>query len=921
MSSVPSLVCGDCASIVTFDSLDELKRHYVLRHNQRVVFTCGDCKTELLNKTSLIRHIQEQHPYLIARTSSQQPNLGVCGQVISTIRDHAFQDHLTGDTVDEDAGGEDIGSQLNESDETTMPDLGPPCVDMNKLALKMMMDLRSRGSLTGKAIVRFQEGCTTLLRGYREIIIHDLSIQLMGCGLSESKIEDVLQSVRNVDDIFNNLKSIEDQLTAFAEEFGLVKPVEKYLGFRLDKRLDPETNTYFQTQVKISFQYISIIDTLEAILSNKKNRDNIFKDWTSQDDVLRSYFDGSHCKNHPFLKKYENVIHILLFFDELEVTNSLGSKTIIHKLGAFFFQVLNGPAASGSKLSSIHLLILAYAEDLKRPGAMDKVLTPLILEMKKLSSDKGVQISIDAQPVIIRALLTGVAADTLAAHDLLGFMGPGAHHFCRVCTIHRFELRRDGNHVAALRTKEAHAQQVQEVKQNPKKRSLYGVSKDCALNALPYFHCVESSVFDAFHDLLEGVVPLVVKLVLRHFICVRELLSVDDFNSRVESFCYGLPDAKNRPSPNFTTDMLLTRKKLKQTGSQMWCLMRALPFLLMDGVENLNAADEEHMKLVFFLQDIMKIVFAFEVTQEDLDQLDILVIQHNDLFKSLFVDTPVVLQEEEVEDVVEEPGVHDNEGFNEEAEVDDPEPEGYEGDREEVSEEEQHARPTNTRKKKKRKPLIIYIINKMHHLKHYAAMMRKLGPAVRMWCAKFEGRLKIFRQHSAVCCNFKNVPKTMAQMFQLSNISALHDEEEASLEYKPGSNVQVKDMFNESQCFKTLGFTDTQEFVLSQCVTVDGEEYRPGFFLRLASPDRHVPLFAVIVRIYVDVSSKSVYFVVNPWKVHSLSLKYNCYKVVPNLIDNLSVVNISSLADFRAIAPWFVNENDDIYLSLRTGTF
>lgn len=935
MSTVQSLVCGDCTSTVTFSTLEELKRHYVLRHNQRSVFTCGEihCKTQLLNKTSLIRHIQEQHPYLIGRISGHHVNPGVFAQGSST-NDHVLQDPGDNDDeyagnedhVDDGVGAEEIGPQLTSTNVPHMPDQEPPSVDMNKLALKMIMDLRSKGSLTGKAIERFQEGCTTLLKGYREIIIHDLSIQLRDCGLSELQLGTVLNGIRDVGDIFSNLKSIEDQLNAFAEEFGLVKPMEKYLGFRLDKRLDPQTNSYFLTQVKISFQYISIIQTLETILSNKKNRDAIFKDWTSQDDVLRSYFDGSHFKDHPFLKKHENVIHILLFFDELEVANSLGSKTIIHKLGTFFFQILNGSAEASSKLSSIHLLILAYSEDLKRPGAWTKVLTPFISEMKKLSSDKGVQISIDGQPVVIRALLTAVTADTLAAHDLLGFMGPGANHFCRCCSISRSELRRDGNHVAALRTREAHAQQLQEVRQNQKRRSLYGVNKDCPLNVLPYFHCVESSVYDAFHDLLEGVVPLVIKLVLRYFICIRKLLSIDDFNSRVESFCYGLPDAKNRPSPNFTTEMLLTRKKLKQTGSQMWCLMRALPFLLMDNVEDMNEADEDHMKLVFLMQNIMRIVFAFEVTQEDLDQLDILLTQHHDLFKRLFIDAPVIL---EAEEAVEEPAVGDDEFYNEEAAVDEPDTEEYEGDEEAsqdeevqgAAENEEEQNSSNRRKKKKRKPLVINFINKMHHLKHYISMIRRFGPAVRMWCAKFEGRLKIFRQHSAVCCNFKNVPKTMAQMFQLSNISALHDEDEGSLEYKPGTNVQVINMASDSQLFQNLGFADTYTFVLTNSVSLNGEEYRPGFFVRLASPDRHVPLFAVIVRIYVDASRKSVHLLVNPWKVQCFSLKYNCYKVVPNVIDNHSVVSVSCLENFRAIAPWFVAENDDIYLSLRTGTF
>lgn len=929
MSSVPPLVCGDCASTVTFQTIEELKTHYVNRHNQRTTFTCGDpsCKTQLLNKTSLIRHIQAQHPYLLCGASSQQANQDAQDQ--QDIQGPSTLDCATHGTAPlqlavQNTFGKDVpvNDSLTAYEEEATLIHEPPVpseINLEKVAIKMVMELRSKSSLTGKAIERFQQGCITLLQGYRECVIQDLTVQLNGSGLPQFKIDEILNSVRGVEDVFSRVKTIEDQLETFATEFGLVKPDEYYLGSRLDKRLDPETNSYIQTQVNVTFQYISIIDTLKAILSNKKHRNNIFKDLQSQDGVLRSYVDGEHCRNHPFLQKYENVIHILLFYDALEVANSLGSKTIIHKLGAFFFQVINGPASACSKLSSIHLLILAYAADLKKPGAFDKVLTPFIAEMKKLSSDEGVEIYIDGQPFVLRALLTAVTADTEAAHELLGFLGAGARHFCRCCMISRAELRQDGNHVAEPRTKETHAQHVQEVSQNKRRSTLCGVSRDCPLNVLPYFHCVESSIFDAFHDLLQGIVPLVIKLVLRHFIIICELLTIDEFNTRVDSFAYGLPDSKNRPSPNFVVEMLTTRKKLKQTGSQMWCLMRALPLLLFDSVQNLTEVDQSHKRLLFLLQDIMRIVFAFEQTEEDLDQLDVLIIQHNELFKTLFIETPVELNEDPEE------GLEENIIPDEEFEVDQPDDEDMEGeedqgdDEELEAEEEEEVRGANARARRRR--LVIFIINKMHHLKHYCAMCRKFGPAVRMWCAKFEGRMKIFRQHSAICCNFKNVPKTMARMFQLSNVNALCDEEEHSLEFKGGSNIEVRNMASEGQLFKTLGFSDTQVFVLTTSVSVDGEEYRPGLFVQLISQNRHAPRFALIVKIYVDAVGKSVYLLVKPWKILGLSLKYNCFKVAPQVNCVPSLFSISSLADFRAIAPWFVTENNDTYLSLRTGTF
>lgn len=921
MSCVQSLVCGDCPVKVTFSSIDDLKKHYIVRHNQIRKFTCAECKSELMNKTSLVRHIENQHPYLISGSSSQHSNEGSSAHVFTGEESRAFGGHgnptgesgafgghddPTGDQALQGTFGYNMDFQQNASFDESENSLSDDIVCLDKLAIRMIMELRSTASLTGRAIERFQQGSLTLLRGYRQNLIQDLTVHLKNVCLSETDKEDILKIIKDPGDIFRNLKTIEDQLDAFAEEFGMVKPVEKFLWTRLDKRLDPLTNSYMPTQVKVSFQYVSIIEILKALLSNKQHRKNIFTDWSSKDGILRSYMDGSDCKNNPFVRKHKNVIFILLFFDELEVATALGSKTIIHKLGAFFIQLLNASAAASSKLSSIHLLILAYAEDLKKPGAWDKILFPLIADMKKLSSDEGVEFEIDGQTIVIRALLSGVTADTLAAHDLLGFLGPGARHFCRCCMISRQELRLDSNHVAEPRTKHTHDQQVQEVLRVKKKSTLFGVKRDCPLNVLPYFHSAESSVFDSFHDILEGVASLDVKLVLRHFICIRKLLTIEDFNSRVESYCYGLPDAKNRPSPNFVTEMLTTRKKLKQTGSQMWCLVRALPFLLLDSLENTSPEDEECMKLIFHLQDAMRVIFAFEISDQDVDALDVSVYKHNELFKKLFIDTPVQLQPEDGD---EEPQDYDQfyESENED-EVDDPG---------EAESDDENVRAAARQRRK----MIIYMINKMHHLKHSCEQIRKYGPTVRMWCAKFEGRLKIFRQHSAVCCNFKNVPKTMAQMFQLSNVSSLWDEEEQSIECRAGENVQVKNMYLERQLFLNLGFSDSEMFVLSPAAIVNGEEYRPGLFVRLVSNRRHLPVFAMIVKVYVDLASKSVHLYVNRWNVDCFSLKYNCHKVSPIVDGDFSLVNVFALANFRAIAPWFVSEDSSIYLSLRTGLF
>ncbi|KAK3926385.1 DNA polymerase III subunit alpha [Frankliniella fusca] len=142
---------------------------------------------------------------------------------------------------------------------------------------------------------------------------------------------------------------------------------------------------------------------------------------------------------------------------------------------------------------------------------------------------------------------------------------------------------------------------------------------------------------------------------------------------------------------------------------------------------------------------------------------------HNQSFKELFVDA------HGDDFYIEEP--FDN-LFNNELEeqaVDEPEGENaYQNVYDSVQEGEEQqgiAGRAGAHRGPRRKK--VHITNKLHHLKHFREMALAFGPPVRMWCAKFEGRMKIFKQHASICCNFKNLPMIMAKMFQLSSLTAM----------------------------------------------------------------------------------------------------------------------------------------------------
>ncbi|KAK3928226.1 Uronate isomerase [Frankliniella fusca] len=969
-----SLVCGTCQTDDIYTGTAALNDHYKKRHLKLSNYVCGQlgCRKNFRDLTSMIRHITSTHKIIFETENNQDLQL----QHVQ-VSDDIEMDTCCEDDNTIDGSDDSIHASLEEEELDNEEDLGTIQEQLDRAAVKLLLGLRTKASLTGAAV---------------ESIKKRVTARLQEKGVTAEDAQEVLSELDTVADPFRRLRTIDQQLNYYEKHYGLVKPVQKVLGTRIDMRLDPATNCQVPTQVNNTFQYASIIQSLTTFLKNKKYRDIIFKNKQvpSNDNVLRSYADGTHFKNHPYIHNHEGVIQVILFFDELEIANSLGSKTIIHKLATFFGQVINLPPEVSSQLSSIFLVALAHADDLKKDDAMEKVLTPLILELKKLA--QGIEVEIDSVMYVIRAVLVVLTADTLAAHDILGFLGPGASCFCRRCMVTRAEVRQNANAVGALRTPEEHKRHLDQVKATPAFSTQCGVKKSCPLDQAPFFDCTSSNVFDAFHDVLEGVAPLDVKLVLRHFVCVQRLFSVKDLNNRIASFAYGIPDAKKKPSPNLTREMLLqSGGKLKQTGSQMWCLIRSLPFLIGDYVPE----DSRHMQLIFCLQNIMQVIFSFEIKVADLDRMDEMIELHNQSFKELFVDA------HGDDFYIEEPFDNLLNNELEEQAVDEPEGENaYQNvyDRVQEGEEQQGiAGRAGAHRGPRRKK--VHITNKLHHLKHYREMALAFGPPVRMWCAKFEGRMKIFRQHASICCNFKNPPMTMAKMFQLSSLTAMLGNADESLDFQRGT---VMSTINSShrELLKNEGLNDTDEVMYTNCATLNGEEYRPNLFVclpgdpsteigfalmkdsrrrwrrvaeRSGDPKQsrgrapfagiasaHVPILPVCEILDVlkrDVSllipffdawaarlllcfgsplrsathrhlrresfitsvivvRKEVFLVLTPWKNEGLCPRLNAYHVVP---DNRPLVLLRPklLRHFRCIAPWTAKNSEALYLSMR----
>lgn len=55
----------------------------------------------------------------------------------------------------------------------------------------------------------------------------------------------------------------------------------------------------------------------------------------SDDTYIKDFCDGSFIKNHAIFQAHPQALQIIIYYDDIEVGNALGSKSGIHKLGKF----------------------------------------------------------------------------------------------------------------------------------------------------------------------------------------------------------------------------------------------------------------------------------------------------------------------------------------------------------------------------------------------------------------------------------------------------------------------------------------------------------------------------------------------------------------------------------------------------------
>ncbi|KAJ8666195.1 hypothetical protein QAD02_007857 [Eretmocerus hayati] len=448
------LSCLECKQLIN-EGVDGLSSHLKIRHGLTLDrgmgstgFVCG--QSRCLQNYEYFKNLRQN----ILTKHSRVAQVGHDGLdergVLRNPQENNFNPAMD---IDDHGDDEGIGSQANQHQnvDTETEDANSP-FDLRSEIIKIICRLHACKSMTGAMIKVVLEEFEDLFHQYcsvtKEKVINRLFI---GQVVTQNLVEDV-NFIFDMGRPFEGLKNHKQQIQAIVTHSHYIEPLEILLGYSMDMKLDKRNRKYQLAGVPETFQYVPVIEVLRMILSNKSIREAIENERSSPNGIFGSFIVGENSRTHPFYQRFPHSIRLRLYYNELGITNPLGSKTGIHKLGVFYFKNGSLPEKMNSVLNSIHILAVFCYPDVHY--GFDRILSPFFDDLARLESDDGVPLEYGDGIYILKASIESFCGDGAAVHAVNEFLGSAANSFCRLCTYSKTNLHQGSLQLGQPRTRE-----------------------------------------------------------------------------------------------------------------------------------------------------------------------------------------------------------------------------------------------------------------------------------------------------------------------------------------------------------------------------------------------------------------------------------------------------------------------------------
>lgn len=356
-NSVPCLVY-DCPC--SFKTISALRTHLSRYHSEDeakepgvvICFTCVICSAKYPTEKEYFQHLGN---HLRSHETVECVFVGCTFKtnVYGTFFVHKSRKHNPHSL--EDLKSDVIGEHQTETDRLVPvgsdldgTNTNPPLDISNEIYQRigsLLLKLESVHNVSGKCIDDLVEELHFIYTASAPVIhqLVDASLKKHNCDVEEDTVKELVEELckshptSKVLGAEGPFGSVYKRRQYFKTQFEFVQPVE----YNLD------------TQENLSYQYVPILQTLRHILNNKDVAHEVLKKTVSSTQY-KSFQDGKYFKENPFFAVEEPRIALILYVDDFEVCNPLGTSCKKHKITAVYWVLANVPPGLRSTLSAIN---------------------------------------------------------------------------------------------------------------------------------------------------------------------------------------------------------------------------------------------------------------------------------------------------------------------------------------------------------------------------------------------------------------------------------------------------------------------------------------------------------------------------------------------------------------------------------------
>ena len=596
-------------------NLIELKKHLVVHTARRDMVHCpfAGCEYETNQTKTLRSHLSRKHPLQQAADlnsnitqlreeydSSSGKNCGegdleLVAEHLSEETEDDYEDCV--DDEDEEEEEEELDSS-QENEEAFIKSLA--------MVFNNWMNISGIPYSTVNKIVQ------EVFRGYNrgvDVTKGRIKKILIDHGVDKDEVVKMMNEVGK-DDPFSTAQRLlesEKKRTKFIEEaFVNVKPKT----IRLNSVDDPKPETY---------QYVDIKKSLKNMLEDETYIKQKEADpYEVEEGVVKNVKDGRYYCNNPYFLAFPEAVPLLLFQDELEICNPLGSGKSKHKINVTYMTTLDIQSPYRSRVKSIQLVSLVLSRHWKKHGNQ-KCNEELLNDLLELEAE-GVEVDVPEKKVV-KAGLCYIVGDNLGLHQLAELSCCfSSGQICRVCQIEYKDACQKHLLYADIE-EDFHPEAFDEdiynecadraVDDGQPSHHTKGIKGHCIFNKLKSFHSVRGMPPCLGHDFFEGIFAYDVQHLLDYVINKESLISVEEFNHKLKNFNLNKRDASNRPN------IFKTRKqnsKYEGSAGSLRVLSRMMTAALCDVLDRSQAG-----KMIIKLAEVSEIITAPKLSHFEIE--------------------------------------------------------------------------------------------------------------------------------------------------------------------------------------------------------------------------------------------------------------------------------------------------------------